>query len=294
MNSVLATLTIGLVLSTSIVALIRSARQRPRRLDELLSTVDGKRQLPTGRRSASLAQAIDLAGYADERAHDLFLLRIDPAAHDQRKVLTACAGGAWLTLVLAAMTIGGVAIPIWFALIGGLIGLVVGFIYPDLATRSEAEQARREFDYAVAAFLSLARTLTTGGEEPNAAFAAAATAGSGPWFEHLQRACGQARVENREVSETLGELGDKANIRVLTQVSGVLSTAYKAGTPPSDALATRTEMVLREQFHDMRVQAAERTEMMTIPTSAISLLFIVYVGLPAFIGLTSGTVGGSF
>lgn len=284
-----AVIVCGLLISLGLMGFVRSARPRTPSLAELLNTVDGNDTERNGAIAGVLSDKIDVSSYREQRPKDLYLLGTDPSEHAQRKFLTAIGGATWLVLLPVALSALGVDLPAWFALVGGIIGAVFGFIYPDLDVRSRATDARREFDYAVAAFLGLARTLTMGGVEANAALTAAASAGSGPWFEHLQRACQQARVENREVSGPLGDLGDRANIRVLNQLSGALRTAATAGTPPSTAIATRTDMILQEQFHDMKMRAAERTEMMSVPSSAISLFFIVYVGLPAFVSLTTGT-----
>jgi len=282
----------GLLISIGLLGFVRSARPRTPSLDQLLETVEGSATATKPGFAGVLADKVDLASYREQRPKDLYLLGIDPGDHAQRKLLTAIGGATWLVFLPVALTALGVGLPPWWALIGGVFGAAFGFIYPDLDLRSSAIDARRDFDYAVAAFLGLARTLTTGGVEVNAALGAAASAGSGPWFEHLQRSCQQARVENREVAGPLGDLADRADVRALSQVSGSLQTATQAGTPPSQALATRTDMILQEQFHDMRMRAAERTEMMSVPSAAISLFFIVYVGLPAFVSLTAGTSPG--
>jgi len=282
----------GLLISVGLIGFVRSARPRTPSLDELLETTAGSAPSTQPSFAEVLSDKVDLASYQDQRPKDLYLLGIDAGDHAQRKFLTAIGGATWLVFLPVALSAFGMGVPAWWALLGGVVGGVFGFIYPDLDVRSSASDARREFDYAIAAFLGLARTLTTGGVEVNAALAAAASAGSGRWFDHLQRSCQQAQVENREVAGPLADLADRADIRALSQVSGALQTAAQAGTPPSQALATRTDMILEEQFHDMRMRAAERTEMMSVPSAAISLFFIIYVGLPAFVSLTAGTSNG--
>jgi|GEM_PF-4277628 len=294
MSTVVATLLIGLIISSGLVGLAWSLRPRAPKLAGLLSAVEGGADSTTTGVIRSVNDGVDLLGYAQDRPHDLALLRIDPFDHAQRKVITALAVGAWLFLLLAVLVAGDLGVPLWAPVPIALIGAALGFVWPDIRVRSTASDAREAFGDAVGAFLGLAKTLTLGGIEINTALTNAAAAGNGLGFEHLHRACGQARAENRQASETLRDLGQRVKLPELEQVAGVLQSAAEAGTPVSDALATRAEMVLERLDHNMKMRAKERTEMMTIPTSLLTLLFILFIILPALFGMTvdfGGTSG---
>jgi len=291
MSSVVWTLLIGLMISSGLVGLGWSLRPRPPKLEGLLSAVEGAGESTSTGVIRSVNDGVDLLGYAQDRPRDLALLRIDPFDHGQRKVITALGFGAWLFLLLAVLTLGAIGVPLWAPPAAALVGAAIGFLWPDIRVRRAADDAREAFGDATGAFLGLARTLTLGGMEVNPALSNAADAGKGLGFEHLQRACAQARAENRQVSETLRELGQRVNLPVLEQVAGVLQSAADAGTPVSTALATRADMVLESLDHKMKMTAKERTEMMTIPTSLLTLLFILFIILPALFGMTVDFTG---
>ncbi len=157
---------------------------------------------------------------------DLRLLRLTPTAFMARKMAYALAGLLLPGLLVTGLILLGahlpVALPAGLALVTG----VIGFLLPNLAIRSQAARARREWVRTLACFVDLVALERSCGSGTTQALEVAAGVGDSPVFHRLRECldrsawAGVAAWDGlRDLAEELG-LTDLADVADIIRVSG--------------------------------------------------------------------------
>src|SRR5207248_1183331 len=109
-------------------------------------------------------------------------------AHLATKVGAAAFMVALPAAAAGVMALGGVRLPAVITVWASAVLGTAGFFLPDVLTRAEAEERRRDLRHALGSFLDLVVIVLAAGGGVSSALTMAAGTGDGWAFEHLRRA----------------------------------------------------------------------------------------------------------
>lgn len=205
-----------------------------------------------------------------------------------QKLLYGLIGGLASAVVAVILSsVLGSTTGVTTVVLGG-VGVVAGFVLPDITLRSSASRMRRDFVHSFSGFLDLVNVLLAGGAGLETALVAAADAGDGPAFDHLRTALARARMTQRSPWEELHALGERLGIGQLVEVAGSLQLAGEHGARVRTSLAARADALRFRQMSEIEAAANSSTERMGLPMVLLFLGFLVLIGYPAVTNVIGG------
>jgi len=232
---------------------------------------------------------------ADERGwirssarEDLVLLGQSVDSLVARSLTAAVSFGGIVTALGLALALGGLPLGLPAILVIGLAAAAGGLLLPTYLLRDEASSRRQELRLMLPGFLDLAGILLAAGNSLEAALRTAA-AGTDDWAHTQVRQCLYAAgVSRQPASEALRELGNRLPVEELTQLGDGLIMAEREGAAMRESLAARARGLRERHLADTEAKAGSATEGMSFPLVAFVLGFILLIGYPALIGLSTG------
>jgi tight adherence protein C len=229
---------------------------------------------------------------ADERtASDLEVLQRPLELYAGSTVLAmlvgACAGPLLWAVAAALGTSLPFVFPVWFAVVGAAVGLVV----PRLVLRGEAARARTDFRHALGAYLDVLVLLLAAQEGPESAMDLAARAGEGPAFAELRRAVWEARLSGDPVWETLDDLGRRLRIGELREIAAAGSLAGESGAAVRNSLTAKARALRQSSLAEAESDARRQSQAMFAPLVLMGIGFVLFLIYPLVTNLSLG--GGS-
>lgn len=189
--------------------------------------------------------------------------------------------------VLVVSAVSGVAIPWGIPLaISVVVGPIASLAQP-MSLHAEAARRREAFSFALSAYLDLVVVAMAAGRGVESALSVAAQTGSGSAFEALRGALDGARLRGIPPWDALDELGSE---RALTELSGVAASIRLAGASGAKvrgSLAARARALRARGLAEARAAAESETERMSVPVVLLVLGFIVLIGYPAVVQITT-------
>lgn len=214
-------------------------------------------------------------------ARDLRVLGRSPDQQVAQLVAYGLVGLFWAPVVATGCLLVGVriplAIPIWLALAGAGVMLLVPF----RQVRRDATEARAGFAHALSAFCDVAAMALSAGQETHGALFEAAAAGSGPAFDELTNALQTGFLAGQSPGEALGELGRDLGIEDLVELGGTIALAESEGAPVSETIAAKARSIRERLIGDIERTAAAATERMAIPGAMLMIGFLWFIAFPA-------------
>jgi Flp pilus assembly protein TadB len=212
-------------------------------------------------------------------------LRLLGQRHDEwlaRKVLLGLGGLAVCPVAVALAALGGRSLPWTIPVAGSLAIAAALFLAPDLVTRVNAAERRRDFRYALTSYLDLVALERGGGAAPPEALEAAAQIGDGWAFERIAAALDQARKAGRPPWEALGTLAAETGIPELADVAEIAAIAGNEGARILDTLSARAESMRAEALAAAKAQAGARSTTMVLPIAMLAAGFLMLLVFPEF------------
>jgi Flp pilus assembly protein TadB len=215
-------------------------------------------------------------------ATDLRLLGQRPDEWLASKLLLGLAGLAAVPFVSAVFLLTGHALP-WSIPVGGslLLGALL-FFTPDLVTRVNAAEKRRDFRHALTSYLDLVALERGAGAAPTEALEAAAQVGGGWAFERIAAALDQARKASRPPWDGLAQLAAETGVPELADLAEIAGIAGNEGAKILDTLAARAESMRAEALADTKAHAGSRNTTMVLPIAMLAAGFLVLLIFPDF------------
>ena len=220
---------------------------------------------------------------------ELALLRRTPHRFYGEKALYFLLGLLFPVVASILLLLFGIHPPFAVPLLAGLIlGSILSFL-PDYNVRSDAAEAREEFTRALTAYVDLVALERITGSGPPQAMAAAAEVGDSWVFKRISEELSNSRYNGiapwdslTRLSEELG-LPDLAEISSIMRLSGEHVAVYKN-------LRDRAASMRAATNTDELEKANKVGERMTVPASALALIFLFLLITPAALRvLFSGT-----
>ncbi len=205
--------------------------------------------------------------------------------------LTASVAGFCFPVVLAVLAVAadaGIAVG-WIAIAS--IGLaILGFIYPDLPLAERADERRREFRFALGAYLDFVTIMLAGGAGTQSALQAAAEAGDGWAFAELRNALALANSTGRSVWETYAELADELGVDELHELASSVALAGGQGGRVKNSLIAKADALRVAQAAELEALSEAQTEKMIIPVVVMIAGLVLFIGVGA-VDVVSGGAG---
>jgi hypothetical protein len=185
-----------------------------------------------------LAGVLRAAGLPSrEVRRDLAVAGRDIDAYLAEQAVCTLAGILGPPAAAALLALAGAPLGPSVPFVGAVLLGVIGFVTPVLQTRAAASRRRRDFRYALSAYLDLVQISLAAGAGVDGALAESATVGDGWAFTHLHRALEAARVTRTSPWTTLRQLGDDLNISELSELAASASLAGTEGAKIRASLA---------------------------------------------------------
>jgi Flp pilus assembly protein TadB len=213
---------------------------------------------------------------------DLRLLGQETDEWFASKLGLGLAGLALLPVVGALYVLAGRNLP-WTVPVAG--SLAVGaalFFAPDLVTRVNAAERRRDFRHALTSYLDLVALERGAGAAPTEALEAAARVGGGWAFERIAAALDEARKATRPPWEALSHLAAETGVQELADLAEIAAIAGNDGARILDTLGARAESMRAEALAATKAQAGARSTTMVLPIAMLAGGFLVLLIYPDF------------
>ncbi|MGE3449524.1 MAG: type II secretion system F family protein [Microbacteriaceae bacterium] len=212
---------------------------------------------------------------------DLRVVRRSPDEQAALLVTYAVLGFLWAPVVAAGGWLVGVrlpvAIPLWFALLGGAIGVFSAL----RSVKTAAGQRRQAFSHALSSFCDVTGMCLAAGQGVESSLETAAQTGRGWAFVELQTALRTGYVRGDTPWDALARFGNEARLDDLVELAAALSLAGDEGAAVRDTVGSKAKAIRERITSEAERTAASVTERMGIPATLLLLGFIVFLGFPA-------------
>jgi len=209
------------------------------------------------------------------------------AEHAWAKVSAAVLWGFVPVVAVLAAGVLNFSVPLWWGVVGLLIGVPGGYLLADRQLLEQAQKHRAAFRGAFVAYLDLVKILLAGGSHSDGALYQAAQAGHGQAFAEIRGSLDWSRVHGRPLSAGLARLGDELGVEEVSEVAATINLAETEGSSPSEPLARKAEAAAAKTLADAQAAANALTERMSMPTVVIAFAFVVFIAYPALSSLSS-------
>lgn len=212
---------------------------------------------------------------------DLRVLRRSADEQAAMFVVYALCGLLWAPVVAGICWMVGVrfpvAVPLWLALIGAVIG-AVSAVRP---VRVQAAARRRSFAHALGSYCDVVGLCLSAGRGVDASIQTAAAAGNGWPFAELQAALRTGYVRGERPWQALDALAAECDLPDLAELAAALSLAGDEGAAVRDTVRSKARSIRQRLTANAEREAAAVTERMSVPATFLLLGFIVFLGFPS-------------
>jgi tight adherence protein C len=215
------------------------------------------------------------------QTQDLALIGRSPERHAVDKLAYATLGlGLPVGFAVVAAS-GGVNLAPALVGVASLGGAAAGFVYPDIALRTEAAARRREFRHALASYLDLVTIILAGGGGVESALNAAADTGDGWVFARIRRALAVSRLNRESPWAVLNRMADDVAIPELAELASSIGLAGDSGAKVRRSLTAKATSMRDHEMADAHAAAETASERMAAPVVVMLTGFILLIGYPA-------------
>jgi tight adherence protein C len=243
-------------------------------------------QVPVGRAVEQAGQALGLEFRSLRK--DLLVVGQPLEAHLAAKALYAVAGALAGPVLAGLLLLAGVPVPLALPLWLALLGAVLGWLVPDRRLRAAAGARRASLRTAAGALLNLVSINLAGGAEVEQALHNALGISHGWAFTLLRNTVRRAQLNREKLWDALGRLGQEFEVDDLVQLAQNVSLAGDEGARMREALIAMAASIGHRELAEAETQANEASEHMVLPLAVLAIGFTVFLLYPALIQLTVG------
>lgn len=224
-----------------------------------------------------------------QRRSDLALLEKSEATHVGSKVGSAVSAmlvGPVLGLLLGFM---GFGVHWQFPALLSLGLGAAGYVVPDLALRSKAEQQRRAIRRELSGFLDVVNLELAGNELISGALEKAARAGDGIVYRLLRRTLDDAAQRGVTPWDAIAAVGEERNIDELTELAASARGAGASGARVRRTLSAKAASLRVKTLADMLTEANASTTKMLLPLAGFATGFMILTLYPPIAHIVGGS-----
>lgn len=252
------------------------------------ATTDGPAPAATGERVGAWAmRALPSRIWGSTPRRELALLGIPIARHYAKKLAFAAVALVFVPLTYAILAIFALALPVSVPVIATLALAAVLFVLPDLGVREEAKAARTEFTRALSAYVDLVALERNAGAGPRQAMEDAAEVGDNWVFSRIASELARSRWIGIPPWDALTALSEDLDLPELAELGDIMRLSGEEGTQVYSTLRARSAAMRAKLTSDDLAAANATSEKMTIPMSALALVFLALLIVPSIFRLLS-------
>lgn len=172
------------------------------------------------------------------------------------------------------------SMPWWYSSIFGLILAPLLWFVPDVELKTKAAQARQEYARAVAVYMELVASERKRGAVATQALISAAEVGSSRVFIRIRQELHRAALAGTTSWDAIAALADEVSVPELADIARIMQLSGEQGASVYETLRGRGRSLRVQLLNDHLEEANKASERMTIPMSALALVFIGIVITP--------------
>lgn len=196
----------------------------------------------------------------------------------------AVALGALAAPMLAVLWGAGGTIPLWAAVVGGL----VGYRWAQARIQAAAKRRRAELVHVLSVVQDLITTSLAGGAGVDEAIDNATAVCTGPAAERLRRTIRTARRAREPIWQALSRLGTEVGAGELVELANAIHLAGSQGTRIRASLSAHAATARAKATAQMEAAARSAGVRMSLPVLLIALAYGVWLLYPALALMRSG------
>ena len=219
---------------------------------------------------------------------ELTMLRIPVHRYYGEKALFFLLGALFPPVLTALFLLFGFTPPVVLPLGASLaLGVALSFL-PDYNARSDAKEARVEFSHALAAYVDLVALERLSGSGTTQAMEIAAEVGDSWVFQRLREELARARWSGTPPWDSLTELAAELGLPELGELADIMRLSGEEGSTVYTTLRARSSSLRNALLANELSKANTDGERMTLPVSALSLVFLMLAAIPAVLSIIFG------
>lgn len=214
---------------------------------------------------------------------ELALMRVPVHRFYGEKVLFAILGAVLPVLLVLLFRTVGFGLPWFLALFGAIIGSALMFFLPDYNIKDDAKAARKEFGRALASYIDLVALERNSGSGPRQAMEIAANIGDSWVFRRLAEELSRSRWSGLPPWDALRKLSDELGLPELADLADIMRLSGEEGAQVYQTLRSRSQSMRTADLNAALTEANATGERMSIPMSALGLIFMAILVTPALL-----------
>jgi hypothetical protein len=219
---------------------------------------------------------------------ELAILRIPVHRYYEEKALYAVLGLLFPVAATMLAWLLGLSLPVVIPVgVSLALAVVLSFI-PDYNARDDARKARQEFVRGLGAYIDLVALERAGGAGSTQALESAATMGDSWVFVRIREELARARWAGQAPWDGLTQLADELGLPELADLADIMRLSGEEGATVYQTLRARSAGLRTALLADEHAKANAAGERMSLPVSALVLIFLVLLATPAFIRVVFG------
>lgn len=236
-----------------------------------------------------LQRSLPVTSLGRAPTRELGMLRIPVHRYYGEKALFFGVGLLFPPLATTLLAVFGFAVPLVVPLGAGLaLGVGLSFL-PDYNARIDAKAARVEFSHALAAYIDLVALERLGGSGTTQALEIAAEVGDSWVFARLREELARARWSGTPPWDALTELSAELGLPELGELADIMRLSSEEGATVYTTLRSRSASLRNALLAGELAKANADGERMTLPVSALALIFLLLLAVPAVLTILFDT-----
>lgn len=220
---------------------------------------------------------------------ELALLRLPVHRFYGEKVLFAVLGLFIPPFLYLVLGLFGTQLPMLLVVLASL-GMGIGlFFLPDYNVHDDAAAARKEFGRALASYIDLVALERHSGSGPRQAMEVAASIGDSWVFRRLAEELARSRWSGLPPWDALRRLSDDLGLPELADLADIMRLSGEEGAQVYQTLRSRSQSMRTAELNSALSDANAVGERMSIPMSALGLIFMALLVTPAMLRIMLGT-----
>lgn len=221
---------------------------------------------------------------------DLALVGKQARRHTEHKMISAVATALFGVIIGLGIN-SGVYIPFAPFVVTLIVVLfaLIGLVIPDSLLKTQAKNAREEFDELMLSWLDLVMPLIASGRDVSAAFIEASSLSRAWPFQMLGQHMNEARHLGKPIWAGLRKMIDEMGLIRLEQLASALELSQRSGAELRQTVVAQVHSYRNKAHSDDLVKAEFASERMGAPLALALAAFIVLIGYPAIDTLFDNT-----
>ena len=220
---------------------------------------------------------------------ELALLRIPLARFHGQKLLFACAGLLIVPGLASLFAMLGWRLPVLLPMAATVALAAVMFFLPDYNVRDDAKKARTEFARALGAWTDLVALERNAGSGARQSMEVAAAIGDSWVFRRLREELALSNWTGEAPWDALKRLSQELGLPELSDVADIIRLGGEHGSQIYAQLRARSASMRAAMLNDELAQANAIGEKLSIPMSALGVIFLLILIAPALLRVVAGT-----